>query len=778
MAFGKSYYNEDHKLVRYGIGSFFRDLFTFIGRFFSPSNIRHAFREVIRDARGYAAFFMALTVAQSFFWMIGAEAAGYRANAVKAANACSFNLIIEGYTDDEWTEVFNSGLRVAEARTVEERGYVSVETSRYYGTSGDTRVRVTVRLTSDTETACRAFLQKYRLGGVEFDPKFKGEEVSVTYGERTAVLIRLAEREKTTRLVEFLSVFVAAFVIMLIFRIRANQFRFRYGIYMAFGADFSKLLETAGWEMLAVAALTFLPGAVLGVGLAALLGGTVTFAGLAKSVLPGLGWIIAAVLIAVLPSVRMIASSTPVSLIAAQDNSNYVTSPKRSFRIFGRKFPLEYEFFSVLRFRKYYAGVLAAAACFSLLYYTGGFFSGLAEEKRQADLPQFVLTSPDRGFDADVLEAVSEMDNAGAVVWSDSINATLISAHVLMTPEQSDAVYGRTVRSGDMTADNLVRFTYYSDFLASQASEFGLWTIDGDVSQITPDGNSVAVTVSVGGKKSLDISPGDEIKIGIPVAFESGIDFSHLDNREILSALLDRGDFRYLTVKVAAVIENGDTDEKFTVYLPDSLFTLVTGRDPAATDVEVYLDRGAKGADAEKLRTEITNLISHYAGSAIEDTGRVYEKYADSSSPVPELILAASAALLTLSVPVWAFSQATFFRKRRLEFYMLRALGGTRGSVTGLCLTSGWMTALPAGLLPGTAGMLIGAALFDLITVKLPSYGFGDGVRYSFTPGFWIVAAGIAVPAAAAFFSSAAAGLSASREKQPKTKKGSAENGR
>lgn len=778
MAFGKSYYNEDHKLVRYGIRSFFRDLFTFIGRFFSLSNVRHAFREVVRDRRGYAAFFMALTVAQSFFWMIRAEAAGYRATAEKAADACAFNLIVEGYTDEEWTEVFNSGLRIAEARTVEERGYVSVETSRYYGTAGDTRVRLTARLTSDSEAACRAFLQKYRLGGVAFDPKFKGEDVSVTYGERTAVLIRLAEREKTTRLVEFLSVIVAAFVIMLIFRIRANQFRFRYGVYMAFGADFSKLLETAGWEMLAVAALTILPGAVLGTGLAALLGGRITFSGLAGSVLPALLWIIAAVLIAVLPSVRMIASSTPVSLIAAQDNSNYVTSPKKSFRIFGRKFPLEYEFFSVVRFRKYYAGVLAAAACFSLLYYTGGFFSGLAEEKRQADLPQFVLTSPDRGFDADVLEEISEMDNAGAVVWSDSVNATLISAHVLMTPEQSGAVYGRTVRSGDMTADNLVRFTYYSEFLASQASEFGLWNIEGDASQITPDGNSVAVTVSVGGKKSLDVSPGDEIMIGIPIAFESGIDFANLDHREILSELLDRGDFKYFTVKVAAVIENGDTDEKFTVYLPDRFFTEVTGQDPFVAEAEVYLDREADGADAEKLRTEITNLISHYSGSGIEDTGRVYEKSAAVSSPVPELILAASAALLTLSVPVWAFSQTTFFRKRRLEFYMLRALGGNGRSISGLCLTSGWMTALPAGLLPGTAGMLIGAALFDLITVKLPSYGFGDGVRYNFSPGFWLVAAGIAVPAAAAFLSSAAAGLGASRDGAQKNRKGRPENGR
>ena len=763
MAFGKSYYDENHKLVRYGIRSFLRDVFTFFVRFFSFDNVKHAFREVISDRRGYAAFFLALTVAQSFFWMIRTEAAGYRADAVEAAQAGEYNLIIEGYTDDEWTSLYNSSLLTAEARSVEERGYVKIDVSKYYGTSGDTRRRVCVRLTADSEAACLSFMKKYGLGGKEINEKFIGEEVGYTYGERTAVLIRLEARDKISRLVEFLSVFVAAFVVMLIFRIRANQFRFRYGIYMAFGADFCKLLETAGWEALAAAALTYLPSALFGVGLSAALGSTVTFAGIAGGLLPAAVWVTAAVLLGVLPTVIMISKATPVSLIIAADNSNYVSSPRKSFRIFGKRFPLEYELFGVWRFRKYYAGVLAAAACFSILFYTGGFVAGLVDERSQADLPQFVISSPERGFDADVLEEISDYDGVGAVVWSDSVSATLISSHVIMTKEQAGAVYGRTVETRGMAADSLVRYTYYNELLGKNASEFGLWTVEGSLDSIKPGGSDVAVSVSVNGKRALNIKPGDEIRIGIPVAFESGIDFSLLDHRAILAELLDRGDFEYRTVRVAAVVDNGDVDERFTVYLPEGLFEDVTGKEPTVTEADVYLDREATGADAERLRTGITNLISHYAGSRLTDTGRVYERQADAASPASTLIRAASFSLLLLSVPVWAFSQITFFKKRGLEFYMLRALGGVRSSVRNLCLTSGWMTALPAGLLPGAAGMLLSAALFELINVKLPSYGFGEGVRYTFSPGFLFVAIGIAVPAAAAFLSSAAAGLRAER---------------
>ncbi|MBP5270601.1 MAG: hypothetical protein ILO42_06565 [Clostridia bacterium] len=763
MAFGKSYYNEDHKLVRYGIKSFFRDLFRFLACFFSFSNIKHAFREVISDARGYAAFFAALTVAQSFFWMIKTEQTGYEAAAIEAADSCEYNLVIEGYTDEEWTRIFNSAIRIANTKTEAERGYASVSPKDYYGTSGDGRVRVFVRLTDDSEASCLRFLKRYGLGGTAVDRSFVGEEVSYSYGERTSVHIRLEQRRKTSNFVCFLAIFVAAFVITLIFRIRSDQFRFRYGIYMAFGADFSKLLETVGWEVLAVAALTYIPAMALGIGLCAALGGKIVFSGIIGSLLPAAGWIILAVIMGVFPSARRIARATPVSLIAAADNSNYVTSPRKSFRIFGKKFPLEYELFGIWRFRKYYIGVLAAASCFSVLFYTGGFVAGLAAERARADLPQFKVESPDRGIDYDVLEEISEMDGVGAVVWSDSVSATLISAYVGMTPEASGAIYGRTVADGDLVCDNLVRFASYSALLEKNAREFGLWTVDGDVSTITADGNDVAVTVSVNGKKALNIKPGDTLTLALAVRFEGGINFASLDHRTVLTDLLERGVFEYYDVRVAAVIDNGDADEKFTVYLPDGLFAGITGREPLVTEADVYLERDAGVADAERLRNRISDLVSHYWGTGVTDTGRAGEKQSDSVSPAPALMRSAALALLLLSVPVWVFSQITFFRKRKLEFYMLRSLGGRPSALRSLCLTSGWMTALPAGLIPGAAGMALSAALFELINVKLPSYGFGEGIRYTYDPGFLMVAVGILIPAAAAFFSSAAAGLAAGR---------------
>ena len=54
---------------------------------------------------------------------------------------------------------------------------------------------------------------------------------------------------------------LAAAALTLLFYIRINQNKFLYGIYIAFGAGFEKLLETAWWELLAVALMTYLPAA-------------------------------------------------------------------------------------------------------------------------------------------------------------------------------------------------------------------------------------------------------------------------------------------------------------------------------------------------------------------------------------------------------------------------------------------------------------------------------------------------------------------------------------
>ena len=47
-----------------------------------------------------------------------------------------------------------------------------------------------------------------------------------------------------------------------LYNIRINHYRFEYGIYMTFGADFRRLMSVCVWEMLVVAAVVYVPAVI------------------------------------------------------------------------------------------------------------------------------------------------------------------------------------------------------------------------------------------------------------------------------------------------------------------------------------------------------------------------------------------------------------------------------------------------------------------------------------------------------------------------------------
>ena len=88
---------------------------------------------------------------------------------------------------------------------------------------------------------------------------------------------------------------------------------------------------------------------------------------------------------------RLASIKTPMSLIISQDNSNLVTSPRRSLNIFGTKFPLQYELFTTWRFRKYTFDCL-----FPQLYLhhfsSAAYVAEITRTTLSMDKPQFKVT--------------------------------------------------------------------------------------------------------------------------------------------------------------------------------------------------------------------------------------------------------------------------------------------------------------------------------------------------------------------------------------------------
>ena len=736
VAYRRPYYNEDHKLVRYGPLDFIKDCVSAVISFFSPGNIKFAFRGVTAGFREFAAFFVALTLLQSLFWMIWLRNDSY---AVEAKNEAysgeGYNLIVEGIDDEAWADLFNKQFVFAEARTVEERGYVSFDKETYFTGSSEYRIRLKFVLTEDSVDYCVRFASRYSLNREEF---------SISYGERTGYLAKIASTRGRSVLMTVLAGVLAAAILMLLFYIRTNRNKFMYGIFISFGGGFGKLMETAGWELFAVAILTFLPSGLLSCIAYFILSRVqgAAFVFLPARIWQALLWILCVVLVSAVPGIFLLTRQTPVTLLTAADNSNYVSSPRKSFRIFRKSFPFHYELYGFIRFRKYYAMVLLSAVLFTSLFSCGVFFSDMKRTEGEADRPAFSVSTGGDEMDVLDIDGLDDIPGVKYTSFGSFVYATEIRSIVLLSRRQSDGISSKTVtdRKSGLVADNNLRYGLLSERLVAEV-EKGLWSVSGDLEKAATSDRYVAVSTTVNNRYALDFRVGDTIRIGVFNSAGRPISFEKPDRRYALSTLVSEAYFDYIDVTVAAVVDDGDTSDTYCIYLSDGLFEQVTKRDASITSAEIYLDKSVRTTDLGKIREAIVKIMTGYPGYDIKAYDAVfdYNLYQRAGERLPIMICAA--AILLISPMVWLFSQAAFSAKRETEIYMLSAMGGTDGDLKKLFLFSGGVLAILASAATAALGSLINYGVFYVANYFLPSLGMGESVRYRYSfslPGFLI----------------------------------------
>lgn len=119
--------------------------------------------------------------------------------------------------------------------------------------SRDYKCDVYIKFSVDPEEGLKTFNKKYAPGLEELG------EVKSSPTPLFEVDKNISETESVYNLyIIILSAF--SFVLLsILYSTRSNNYRFDYGIYMAFGADKKKLLNTCFWEMTVIAILTFVP---------------------------------------------------------------------------------------------------------------------------------------------------------------------------------------------------------------------------------------------------------------------------------------------------------------------------------------------------------------------------------------------------------------------------------------------------------------------------------------------------------------------------------------
>lgn len=718
----------DHVLVRYTPRQAIKDIVGFVARFFKLANLKHGFRSVIGGFREYFVFFFALLLVQLMFWFpvlaLESRTATLKKEAYASAN---YHIKIEGFSTNEWTSYYNDTFIITDTYDIEDRMYESYEYSTYVNGSGRTMYELKILMNSDERAHSRQFLLMYPA---------VGQNVAVEYSPRVTYLEESAQIRSIFIPIVIVLGLLSSLILLVLYNIRINHYKFRYGVYMSFGAGFEKLFHTAAWELFAIAILTFIPSFLIAfvarVIMSASMGGAIGFN--AFSLVWEFIWLFIVILLAVFPSVKFLATRTPTSLIIAGDNSNYVSSPRLSFRIFQKNFPRHYELFGFWRFRKYYATLLLSVVAFSSLYLCGAFINSMVNASENIVLPDITLrTTFTEGMDDLLIDEIAGLEGVARVEWENSIDATAINSYLLLNKSQRSGIASKTVKTDDgKYADNNFKYNRLDDILYSQVVREGGWKIEGDLERVMNEDNCIAVSEYVNNSKLLNFNVGDKITIAIFSQADGPISYDVPDNKHILNQLLSKAVFDYVEVEIAAIVDTGDTDDRYMIAMNEQLFGAIIKKDIAAKELKIFAEDGLSYEKLDVVYEKVRSAISTFDGVEQINNRSSMANNISKKSQIGPVVSVCAVILLLVSPPVWFFSQSMFGAKRKIENDMLAAFGATESELNSLYVFSGVALTVPAIVTTLVFGFAFTELIYSFVNQFLTSLGMGADFRYSY----------------------------------------------
>ncbi len=715
-------------------------------------SVKGAYKSVKSNFKEYICFFVALMMVETLF---GVVTAAYKNNSV-----VEYTLIKEaGYTyHAQLTGITDTDLNILNDAYADGVGQDAVF-FEYKIENG----RCLVRFMGDLKKARTTFVTDV-LSQINAGQERVMLSVSPLYDY---------EVEKGADMPVFLLILgvfmlLSFLLLMALFRIRINHFKFTYSIYMAFGGDFKKLVGSAFYEILLLALFSFPAAALLTYGIAALLylpfGQPFCFTLLPLPVML-LCTLVPAVLALLLP-MRALASGIPVKHMKAQDNSNFVSSPRKS-KLFLKKTPFYIEGWALWRFRGYVAVLLLSTVSFAALFNVGCYLADVYTVRSKtvdADLSLSFISSERAEDYTGYFENRAKHYGIGTYVLEKTAvnpyadlgeNSPVLPPHLVISSERaiSSKFVSHPRKSGYDATFALEIRAMDGDALKCMESIYA-YRYTGDPSRLLSDPSSIVVSSSLANAKGNTLMVGDVVYLPVDTFLISNEETENLGKdggtREESSKIytaemqLEQRIFVYRAFTVAAVVENYSDYDSMLVYLPvcesekeTSGYEAVIGQAPDYAEINVYLSNA-----------EDRDVVSSFTQTYINSVGGVSAKldYGKLSVGIIEgqnyrgMILVISLLVFMISPVAGFFSQILFYKKRQLEFDVLRAVGAAGKDLKKVFFVDGVVFSVLSGIVYTI--MSVGAVFLLCAVLNTPYIFalFGSATRASsFSPSVPVI---------------------------------------
>ena len=711
-------------------------------------NIKNALRSVTKNWREYICFYLAALVMTAGFWTVAlCSEANMRAAEKAVAEEYDYHIEVAMLNNEQYANLD----QVLQYEVKRENEYIE---SYYWQNGGEplTDGTYTCRIVLDTTFGLQKAYEEVSanmLGRVTAERReirlsplytFR-EDFGIPYGVQfwTVSLIWLA---------------FSIFMMVVLFLIRLDHFRFIYGVYMTCGADFPKLMGAAGGELVTVTVLTWIPGLLVGILIAGALyipqGVGLWFT--VKGVLvPLLGGLIA-VFASVWFPMRRMSAQPPVRHLQAGDNTGLVSSPRRSFFLFGETFPGKYELYGFWRMRKYYLRLLISAVLFAAFFVSGLYVAELKDDRNQMDPYEYLVAYRPAGYfdtyedeegldiswtpdaeeaeliwgDLDVfLPELDAIEGISHAEWKTAVSGGHTLSHLLLTPGQLFESSRYTVSSTERQSEgfkwavNNYEYTAVDETWIRNALEHGLCEFEGDPYSVLTTRNGVIISEDIYNKKTYDFKPGDKIVVAVYESVRMPIR-TVTDPKELLRKQIECYNFRYETYTVCAVAHGMSSESRITLGVTYDNFTALTGAAPARTELKVYVEAGTDMDTVTAAEDQIRRLLLPFSHWVVKPTGNYFDFSVKSLKNDSAVILTLAVCLLLISPMVWYFSQIMFYRKRRNEFAVLHALGAPDQSFAKLHRLAGGVLSGAAFLMTVLLTLLCNYLIYYAVSTLLP----------------------------------------------------------
>ena len=733
--------------------------------------LNNAVKTVFKNFGEYVSFFVALFIIQSLLWLLFLTTTTNIAHErQEIEDKYDYHFMIEHLTQPDIVMLENT-FAIKDIQLG--RSYESYEIIKPSGVNDFYTLCVRLKPSGDQST----FEQYYLAGnGIDMSRLQITQTPLYTY-EKEYIGTNINDAVLAGILLTALSVVV----MMALFSIRLNHYKFLYGIYMTCGAGSRRLFSSSIWEMMTIACTTLIASFASSYGICTAL--------YSASAIEFTGWMIPAVLVlnffivffAVRVPIWRLARCTPVSLIVAQDNSNLVSSPRRSFRIFNKSFPYHYELFTSWRFRNYFARTLVSAILFTSIFLCTVYIGYMKKTDEEIMGPELIAyvdmghvdmsgTAEDMFNIHDIVEIMNEVqhdvleniEGVSYTTWVNETDASEINSHLLIGDSvKGDADYtvstrdARTVKSGYGRAVNMYKYvamdTYFIDTLCR------LYEVDGDPYAVLEDSNKIIISDSLYNTRSFSFNVGDRILVGKRIHGRlDQSDYMSLSDKDILRKLLEKCAYEYKEYEIAAVVHDYEAEDRLLFgmnymeyydFAGKNAYSVVLNADGDTNGnlrivdmrgtIKIFADENVDSSESEALLLDVRRGIKDYVGTydmsvRIQRNFRLLHNELVTQRHTYDRVLIIAVLLLLLSPVVWFFSQLLFYFKREKEINILRMFGALERDIKRLYGFAGLILSGIASIITVILGYVSIYGLYKLFNSILVKYGMVSGTRYEF----------------------------------------------